>query len=183
MIGLGLIAATFLVIFDGPFNWAARIGEYLGACYILVAFLALQRRASTGNVSGQEMLTMFFAEAGYRQLVQTAADAIVVLDPALRVLLWNPAAETIFGYTRDEAVGMSFPNLVLGGGNPWVLWKDAASGHAHGRSPREIEARRRDGSRVPVELTGSQHSVAGQVISTASSATSPSGGGPRMRST
>jgi PAS domain S-box-containing protein len=107
MIGLGLLAATIIMVFDGPLNWAARIGEYLGACFILVAFMALQHRASTGNVSDQEMLTRFFAEAEtrYRQLIQTAIDAIVVLDPSFRVLLWNTGAERLYGYTSQEMVG------------------------------------------------------------------------------
>ncbi|ACL16035.1 PAS domain S-box protein [Methanosphaerula palustris] len=107
MIGLGLLAATIIMVFDGPLNWAARIGEYLGACFILVAFMALQHRASTGNVSDQEMLTRFFAEAEtrYRQLIQTAVDAIIVLDPAFRVILWNTGAERLYGYTSEEMVG------------------------------------------------------------------------------
>ncbi|WP_440951376.1 PAS domain-containing sensor histidine kinase [Methanosphaerula subterraneus] len=114
MIGLGLLAANIVVVFDGPLNWAARVGEYIGACFILMAFLALQRRASTGNVSDQEMLARFFteAEARYRQLVQTAADAIVVLDPAFRVVLWNAGAERLYGYTSHEMKGTSISILI-----------------------------------------------------------------------
>lgn len=41
------------------------------------------------------------------QLVQSAGDAIVVSDAGGRITLWNPAAERIFGYTAQEALGGS----------------------------------------------------------------------------
>jgi PAS domain-containing protein len=158
LIGLGLLSLPFYLVFDGLFNWAARLVQYAGACYILAAFLVLQRRASGGNVPVQEMLASFFAEAeaGYRELVETAADAIVVLDPSCRVLLWNTAAATLFDYARDEAVGASFPDLVGIGGN-------ACGGELGGQ---DLAARRRDGSRVPVEMTVSRRDVAGRTITT-----------------
>ncbi len=161
ILGLGLLAATFIVVFGGTFNWVVRAGQYIGASYILVAFLVLQRRASSGNVPVQEMLARFFgeAEAGYRQLVETAADAIIVLDPLNRILLWNTAAEGMFGYTSEEAVGISFPNLVLEDGDRSFI-EDTP------RAAREVEVRRRDGSRLPIELTVSRREIAGETITT-----------------
>ncbi|MEN6341164.1 MAG: PAS domain S-box protein [Methanospirillum sp.] len=131
ILGLGLIAATIIVIFGGPLNRAARLGQYLGACYILIAFLALQHQASGQSVSVQEMLASFFAEAGYRELVETAGDAIVVLDPALRVLIWNTAAEQLFGYTPDEAIGLTFSSL-LGAADITILLQSAGPPEANG---------------------------------------------------
>lgn len=51
-----------------------------------------------------------FAAAGlppetYAQIVKIAADAIVVADERHRVLLFNDAAEAMFGYTRSEVFG------------------------------------------------------------------------------
>ena len=168
LIGLGLLAVSFYAVFDDLLNWAARFGQYVGACYILVAFLVLRQRAGSGGLSVQEMLTSFFteAEAGYRELVETAGDAIVVLDPALRVLLWNTAAESLFGYTDDEAVGRSFPDLVLGDADVPALRDAAAGSGPRPRSQQELEARRKDGSRVPVEMTVSRRDVAGRAITT-----------------
>jgi PAS domain S-box-containing protein len=40
-------------------------------------------------------------------LVAAAADAVIVADAAGRITLWNAAAERIFGYTEDEALGQS----------------------------------------------------------------------------
>src|SRR5271170_899096 len=45
----------------------------------------------------------------FRLLVDSVKDyAIFVLDPEGHVLTWNPGAEAIKGYTRDEIVGHHF---------------------------------------------------------------------------
>jgi PAS domain S-box-containing protein len=45
----------------------------------------------------------------YRQLVESVSDyAIFALDPEGHVLTWNPGAERIKGYTRNEIVGRHF---------------------------------------------------------------------------
>ncbi|WP_319522971.1 PAS domain S-box protein [uncultured Desulfosarcina sp.] len=41
-----------------------------------------------------------------------APDAIVTLDPRHRVLDWNPGAEKIYGYRRDEALGQKLDELI-----------------------------------------------------------------------
>ncbi len=44
-------------------------------------------------------------DATARAVVDSAADAIMAFAPDRTVLLWNPAAERLFGWTADEAVG------------------------------------------------------------------------------
>ena len=41
----------------------------------------------------------------YATLVESTSDAVVVTDGEERVLLWNSAAERMFGYTLDEVSG------------------------------------------------------------------------------
>lgn len=41
------------------------------------------------------------------QLIAAIGDAVVVSDPDGAITVWNPAAERIFGFTRDEALGRS----------------------------------------------------------------------------
>ncbi len=40
------------------------------------------------------------------------ADAVVVCDREGKISLWNPGAERVFGYERDEAVGRSLDLIV-----------------------------------------------------------------------
>ncbi len=41
----------------------------------------------------------------YRALFETASNPIIVVDSDIRIRQWNGAAESLFGYSRDEAVG------------------------------------------------------------------------------
>ncbi|TDV11556.1 PAS domain-containing protein [Paraburkholderia caballeronis] len=41
----------------------------------------------------------------HEQLVNAIGDAIVISDATGHITLWNPAAERMFGFTRDEAFG------------------------------------------------------------------------------
>ena len=46
-------------------------------------------------------------EARYRQILSIAPDAIVAMDEALHIAMFNQAAERLFGYSADEAIGQS----------------------------------------------------------------------------
>ncbi len=46
------------------------------------------------------------------QLVAAAGDAIIVSDEAGRITLWNPAAQRIFGFTPEEALGQSMDIII-----------------------------------------------------------------------
>ena len=92
-----------------------------------------------------------------RAVLDTALDAVISMDATGRVTFWNPRAEQIFGWSREEAVGKPVAELII----PPNKRAAHASGLAHylrtgeGRLlNRRVEmiAVRRDGSEVPVEL-------------------------------
>jgi PAS domain S-box-containing protein len=91
------------------------------------------------------------------QIAATTSDAIVCCDGFGRITFWNKAAETLFGYSREEALGHPVYALVqedLDGALERGI--DAASiGDAPRRPvpPQELVARHRDGRTFPVELT------------------------------
>ena len=96
-------------------------------------------------------------EARLRAVVDTATDAIVVIDDRGTMLSFNRAAETIFGHAAAEAIGRNV-SMLMGA-------EDAArhDGHlaAYLRTGerkiicigREVEGRRKDGSVVPLDLS------------------------------
>jgi PAS domain S-box-containing protein len=47
-----------------------------------------------------------------KQLVDGAADAIIVCDAAGAIVLWNRSAERIFGFTPAEAIGQSLDLII-----------------------------------------------------------------------
>jgi len=47
-----------------------------------------------------------------KQLVEAIGDAIVAADAGGAITLWNPAAERMFGFTENEALGQSLDLIV-----------------------------------------------------------------------
>ncbi len=48
----------------------------------------------------------------HAQLLDAVGDAIVVCDTEGAIIFWNPAAERMFGFTRDEAMGQSLDIII-----------------------------------------------------------------------
>ena len=53
------------------------------------------------------------SEARYRQLTEASLDAIVVADAEGRITLFNPAAESAFGYSSGEVLGRPLRDLFV----------------------------------------------------------------------
>jgi PAS domain S-box-containing protein len=93
-----------------------------------------------------------------RGIIDTALDAFVQIDARGNILDWNSQAETIFGWSREEAIGKSFFDLIMAESDGNEL-KEAArrflrSGNdqIEGRR-REIMARHRDGKEFKAEMS------------------------------
>ncbi len=91
-------------------------------------------------------------------IVDTALDAVVLMNLAGEIVDWNPAAERIFGWRRDEVVGRRLADTIV----PEELRAAHERGLAHlretGEGPvlgqrLELPALRRDGQTFPVELS------------------------------
>ncbi|MBK3800780.1 PAS domain S-box protein [Azospirillum brasilense] len=99
----------------------------------------------------------------HRSLLETAADAILLVDAKGTVHTYNRGAERIFGHSPADAVGTDVGRLIPGGLVPEPLSPDRlADGVA-----REVEGRRRDGLAVPLELSLSAWSDGGDRFFTA----------------
>jgi PAS domain-containing protein len=42
------------------------------------------------------------SELRFRSVVQSAADAIILMDETAQIIFWNKGAETLFGYKEDR---------------------------------------------------------------------------------
>ncbi len=90
-------------------------------------------------------------EAARRQaaLLEQAYDAVIVHSPDNTVLLWNRAAEELYGWSRDEAVGRPAYEL-LQTRFPTTLAEVRAALEATGRWEGELTHTRRDGGKITV---------------------------------
>ncbi|HKK27849.1 MAG TPA: PAS domain S-box protein [Gemmatimonadota bacterium] len=93
-------------------------------------------------------------ERRYRSLFEAAPDAFVLVDEEGRIAEANPAAQRLFGYGRDELVGLQVEELVPDPARSHHR-RDRAAYQAEPETrskDRELRARRRDGSVLDVDI-------------------------------
>ena len=88
--------------------------------------------------------------ADLREVVDASPAAVVVVDAALNVADWNPAAQRIFGWTAAEVLGKPLPTIDLEGKGSRVRMEEMFAGHIPEAS--EVVRRRKDGSLVELNL-------------------------------
>lgn len=86
-------------------------------------------------------------------IVESSADAIFSKDLDGTVRTWNQGAERLYGYTADEIVGQSIQLTIPE--NRGKEWTEAMARLARGEHVEQMETERvrKDGQRIPVELT------------------------------
>lgn len=97
------------------------------------------------------------AETWVKRLIATTQDAVIAIDRQSRMVLFNPAAEKIFGYTPPEVQGQRVQILMPA---PYASEHDGyveryertREPHAIGRV-RVVSARRKNGEVFPMELS------------------------------
>jgi PAS domain S-box-containing protein len=96
--------------------------------------------------------------AGLQSVLDTALDAVVVIASDDRVLGWNRKAESVFGWDSSEAMGRRLTELIIPERHRDAHLRGMARYLATGEGPVlnrliEIEAVRKDGSELKVELS------------------------------
>lgn len=123
---------------------------------------ATERRGDDGQRIGYVGITEDIterkrAEAWRSCLITTTQDAVIAIDRQSRIVLFNPAAEKIFGYTPQEVQGrhvqMLMPDSYAREHDEYVeRYERTGEPHAIGRV-RIVSARRKNGEVFPMELS------------------------------
>ncbi|MGR3295324.1 MAG: PAS domain S-box protein, partial [Candidatus Bathyanammoxibius sp.] len=102
--------------------------------------------------------TLKNSEEIFRNISTASQDAIVLVDNDERILYWNEAAERLFSYSKEEAVGKNLHRLIIPDrlrGNyikAFRRFRDKGQGLAIGET-LELTAIRRDGTRLLIEIS------------------------------
>lgn len=139
-------------------NALLRLGllTFLLVAALSATVLALIKSYRTATRDGREK-----AEAQKRMavIVSTSLDAIIAVDIEGRVIEFNRAAETIFGYTRDEIIGQQMSDKII----PDKLHAAHETGMKRyietrerrvvGQGRVQLEAKHKSGRIFPVEIS------------------------------
>jgi PAS domain S-box-containing protein len=120
----------------------------------------------TRDVSGRRE-----AERKFKNLLEAAPDAMVVVNQAGDIVLLNVQAEKQFGYHRDELLGQKVTNIIPEGFAERLV-ADALRSAEDALAQRigtgiELTARRKDGGEFPIEIMLSPLESADGVLVTA----------------
>ena len=122
-------------------------GEIVGYAKVTRDFTE-RRKAEQALVESERMA---------RGIIDTALDAFVQWDQDGIVREWNPQAEAIFGWARADAIGQPLAELLIPAGGRAAFrakfHRSTADGETASQGHRlQMEAMRRDGARITVEL-------------------------------
>lgn len=107
------------------------------------------------------------SEDKYKTITDAATAAIVMIDGQGKVVFWNPAAERIFGYTVEEAIGKEL-HILMAPKKYHAQYREGfqrfkATGHGPFiKNIIELTAVRKDGKEFPIGLSLSAIKIKGQ---------------------
>jgi PAS domain S-box-containing protein len=172
LIQTAYIGASYAIVLASRAPPSPAIRWLLGVGTPLVAGLLISRmldRLRAGyaesDARGRELRE---SEARTRLVLDSAPDAFVTLDSDGIIRGWNRAAELMFGWSAEEAIGESMRTLITPPEfrdrheqrRRAMIEGDPSTATSH----YEVELQRRDGSRFPAESTVSKVDVRGEVL-------------------
>jgi PAS domain S-box-containing protein len=93
----------------------------------------------------------------FRQIVEEIPEGVIFADRQGMVRLWNRAAETMFGYSADEALGQSLDLIVPERfrARHWEGYRHvmATGVTSYGQRLLAVPAMRKDGQRISIEFS------------------------------
>ncbi|PVX26279.1 MAG: hypothetical protein CW691_01855 [Candidatus Bathyarchaeum sp.] len=98
------------------------------------------------------------SEKKFRAITASANDSIILIDNEGKIVHWNPAAETMFGYTKQEVIGKNLHILLAPKQfhkkytEGFAIFKQTGKGEVIGKN-FEIEGIKKDGKVISIELS------------------------------
>lgn len=154
-LGLDYLAAHGFLSMTAYHAWSDVIG--LAVSMLILAGVYHMRKVFIARTQAEKALAE--SEEKFRAIVSGTCDAVMTIDDDGRILSWNPAAERLFGYAAEEALGQPIHDLIV----PQRFRADAMRGFGRfresGEGPvigkaLELAALRKDGSEF-----STQHSI------------------------
>jgi PAS domain S-box-containing protein len=79
----------------------------------MISLGAIANNIAVGIERKRNEAALRISEARKTAILETSLDCIITIDSQSRILEFNPAAETTFGFSREEALGRYMPDLII----------------------------------------------------------------------
>ena len=134
----------------------------------VTGFVKVTRDISDRSKAGKAILE---SRQRLEGIVNSAMDAIITIDEERRIVLFNPAAEKMFGYSAEEVLGQPLSDLIperFRARHDEHIWRFRETGVTNRRMGAlgAISGRRASGEEFPIEASISQVTVGGECLST-----------------
>ena len=110
------------------------------------------------------------SETRFDSVANFASEAIITLDNHANIIFWNKAAETIFGYSQDEAIGkpitLIMPNQIREGAMKSMFQAISNREFTLASKTFEVLGLKKGGSEFPIELSFSVWKTRDKIFST-----------------
>jgi len=146
--GAALVAPAVLLL-QGVRGAPTEVPMIAAASAVLFGLTLLRMRSLAGQVAAYAERARLLQR--FSAVIDASPVAIVELDRNERVQLWNPAAERIYGWRREEVLGRPHPASAEPG---WpAIQVTATRGPGQATARLELRQHRSDGSPIDVELS------------------------------
>ena len=153
---LSILAAWLFILPSGLSPLLLRNTPIFGVGALTVAAVIGVMRAATDNVRRLNE-TLRVSEGQFRGLLESAPDAMVIVDEQHGITLINAQTESMFGYRRAELLGRPIEMLVSERDHKFYLERCAAFMIDPQTAPVDrvidLYGRRQDGTEFPIEIS------------------------------
>ncbi|MDP2646440.1 MAG: response regulator [Desulfobacterales bacterium] len=138
--------------------------SYVRKPYDMEQLLLIVRRAFEKQAAAESLRE---SEEKFREVSASAQDGIIMLDNEGSISFWNEAAERIFDYSAQEAMGQQLHTLLVPRSHHNNYREGFSKFQATGRGPvigqtLEVEALKKDGTELPISISVSATKIKGK---------------------
>jgi PAS domain S-box-containing protein len=165
-----LLVLTLIALATAGSLASFRVAWLIAACVCATASSLVALFLLSAATRGRRMadLELRRSEVRLRGILDSAMDSIITVDENQRVVLFNDAAEAMFGWRRDEALGTALDNFIperfrhVHAAHVQRFGETRTAARRMGGSLRIVTGLRHNGDEFPIDASISQIEESGK---------------------